>query len=147
MIRGMTFFHGHENSAAGRANFAVCSKRSFNGRAIVGKIDKFCGEINGTVRRRWPQKFDRIFGRDRARRILGVRALHQVIRRRPVAVTIQKSADDPAVQNSWERFVFLFRFPFRNHFTVLGETADAQAFGVGRAASPACVVRRVRFLQ
>src|SRR5438874_2846029 len=73
--------------------------------------------------------------------------LHQMIRCSPVAMTIEQRANDTAIQNSVERFVFLLRFPFGNHFAIFWKTADMQSFGVRRTAAPAGIIRRVFFLK
>lgn len=146
VIRGMTFFHGHKNSAASGANFSTCRERSFNGCAIVGKIDDLRGEMHRSNRRRRPEKLDRVFCRDCAGRVVRARAVHQMIGGRPITMAIKQRANDAAIENSGKRFVFWFRFPVGYDLAVLGKTADPQSFRVGRAATPTGIVRRVRFL-
>ena len=146
VIGGMTFFHGHKNSAASGADFSTCRQRSFNGRAIVGKIDNLRGEMHRSNRRRRPEKLDRVFRRDCAGRVGRASAVHQMIGSRPVTMAIEQRPNDAAVENSGKRLVFWFRLPVGYDFAILGKTADPQSFRVGRAATPARVVRRVRFL-
>jgi len=146
VIGRMTFFHGHKDSAASGADFSTCRQRSCNGRAIVGKIDHLPGEMHRSNRRRRPEKLDRIFCRHCAGRVGRASALHQMIGGRPVTMAIEQRANDAAVENSGKRLVFWFRLPVGYDFAILGKTADPQSFRVGRAATPARVVRRVRFL-
>ena len=70
------------------------------------------------------------------RRMVGAGFIHQVPGGGPVAVTIEQRTDDSAIQYSGERFVFLFRLPLCDHFIAFRETANAQAFGIGRSAAP-----------
>src|SRR2546423_3041429 len=77
-----------------------------------------------------------------------------MIRCRPVEMTTKYRADDPAVQNSLERFVFFLRFPLsddlaaRSRFIgVLQQTTNMQAVRVCRAATEAHILRRVFFLK
>ncbi len=72
--------------------------------------------------------------------------LHQVIRARPVAMTIQQRADDAAAQHSRKRFLISLWLERRNDFIAAREAANVQALFVRRAATKAGVVRRVGFL-
>lgn len=70
-----------------------------------------------------------------------------MIRGGPVAVTIQKAANDSSIQDAGKSFVLLFRLPFRHHSISLWKTANVQTIRVRRTAAKAGVVRRVSFLQ
>lgn len=72
--------------------------------------------------------------------------LHQVIRSRPVAVTIEQRADDPAAQHAGKRFLISFGLKGRNDLIAAREAANVQALFVRRAAPKARVARRVSFL-
>ena len=154
MIRGMAFFHCNENSAACGANFSAGTQCSLDGRTVISDLDNLRREKNGVVCRGRPDQFDGVFRGDRARRTIFARAFHQMIRCGPVAMTIEQCADDPAVQNSLECFVFLLRFPLSDDLAacsrfigVLQETTDMQAVRVCRAATEANIFRRIFFLE
>src|SRR5712692_2389685 len=72
--------------------------------------------------------------------------LHQVIRSCPVAVTIQKRADNATAQHPRKRFLISFRLKGRDDFIAAREAANVQALFVGWPAPKASVVRRVGFL-
>ena len=131
MIRGMTFFHGDKNSATSGADFSSSSQGALDSRAVIGDLHNPGREKNRIVRGSWPQHFDGVLRSDRAGRPIPASAFHQVIRCRPVAMTIEQRADDPAVQDSIESFVFFLRFPFSDNLAacsrfigVLQETAN-----------------------
>ena len=79
--------------------------------------------------------------------MIRTRFVHQMPRRRPIAVTIEKCADDASIQDAGKCLVLLLRRPFRDHFFGFGKTSDAQTFGIGRAATPTGVIRSVFFLE
>jgi len=147
MVRGMAFLYCNENSVTGSTEFSGGSQRSFNTRAIIGYLDNLRGQKQGTVRRCWPQHFDRIFRRDCTGRMLDTCAFHQVIRCRPVAMAIEQCPNDPAVKDSVKSLVFFFRLPLGDHFAVFRKTANMQAIWICRAAAEATVSRRVFFLK
>ena len=147
MKRRMTFFYRYENSAARRANLSAGGQRAFNSRAIIGRIDYFCGKENGIVRRGGTQQFDGVFRCNCAGCLFLPGALHQVVCGGPVAMAIEQRADDSAIQNARKRFVFRFRFPFRDNSITARETADVQTIGVGRSAAPTSISWSILFLQ
>jgi len=120
----MTFFHGNKNAATRGTNFLSRAQRAFDGRAIIRKIDNLGGKKHRTIRRRWPQQFNCIFRRDSARRVILVRAFHQMISRCPVAMAIEQRADNATIQNTVKRFVFLLGFPLSEDFAVFWKTAN-----------------------
>ena len=124
VIRGMPLFHRDKNSAASRANFPICSQCPFDGRAVVRQINNLRGEEHEIIRRCWPDQFDCILRCDCAWRVIVVCILHEMIGGRPIAMAIEQCADDAAIQNSLERFVFFLRFPLRDHFAVFRKTPD-----------------------
>src|ERR1043165_4174654 len=67
-------------------------------------------------------------------------------RRGPVAVTVEKRAANTAVENAVECLMVRLGVPFADEVAVLFEAADAKALVIGRTASEAPVVRRVRLL-
>lgn len=154
MMSGMTFFDRDENPPARGADFSIGGQRPFDCGAIVAYLDNFRREEDETAGRRWPEQLDRILGGDGARRMIFTRALHQMVRRSPVAMAIQQRADNAAIQYSVERFVFFLRLPLSNHFAacsrfieVLWKTADVQTIRVSRPTTPAGILRRVLFLK
>ena len=62
-------------------------------------------------------------------------------------MAIEQRADDPAVQDSIERFVFLLRLPLSDDFPVLRETTNMQAVRICLAAAEATVLGRVPLLE
>src|SRR5437763_2345137 len=79
--------------------------------------------------------------------MIGTGALHQMIGRGPVAVTIEQRADNSAVQNAGKRFVFRLGLPLSHNFAVLGKTSDPQTIAIRRTATPARISRSVLFLK
>jgi len=53
---------------------------------------------------------------------------HQVIRSRPVAVTIEQRADDAAAQHSRKRFLISLGLEPRDDFIAVREAANVQPF-------------------
>ena len=150
----MPFGDRDENSPARGADFPIGTQGAFNCRAIVAYIDNFRREKDGAAGRRRPQHFDRVLGSNRARRMIFAGALHQMVRRSPVAMAIEQRPDDAAIQYSTERFVFFLRVPLSDNFTacsrfigVLWKTSDVQTIRVSRTAAPAGILRRVLFLE
>ena len=131
MIRGMAFLHRDEDSPACGADLSAGAQCSVDGRTVITDLNNLGREKHGVVRRCRPQQFDGVFRSDCARRAIFACAFHQVIRCRPVTMTIEQRADDPAVQDSIESFVFFLRFPFSDNLAacsrfigVLQETAN-----------------------
>ena len=116
MIRGMAFLHRDKHSATRRANFSCGTERSLDGCTVISDLNDLGREKDRIFRRSRPQQFDGVFRSDSARRPIIAGAFHQMIRCRPVAMTIEQRADDPAVQNSVERFIFFLRSPFSDDF-------------------------------
>ena len=143
----MTFLDRDENAAAGRANFSAGAQCAFNRRAIIGQIDNVRGKGDWSVRRSWPQQFDRIFSRHRAGRMVSACVFHQMIGRGPIAVTVEQRADDAAIQHAGKRFVLRLRLPFGNDFAVFSKAADAQTVRIRRAATPTRIFGSVLFLK
>lgn len=143
----MAFFDRDENAATRRANFSAGGERSFDGRAVVRKIDNVRGEMDCVVRGRRPQKLDRVIRGNSTRRAISASAFHQMIGAGPIAVTVEQRADDSAVQNAGKRFVFFLGLPISHDFVASDEAANVQSFGICRAAAEASVVRRVMFLE
>ena len=144
----MAFRHGHESSAAGRANFSASRQCSFDRRATGSRFRHFRGEENRSVRRCRAEQLNRVIRRHGAGRTIVARRFHQVPRRRPIAVAIEQRADNPAVQHSRKRLIFRRGFPFRHDLIVaLRKTANAQTVRIRRPATPARIRGRVAFLQ
>jgi hypothetical protein len=147
VICGMAFFHRHENSVTGRAHFPTRGQSSFHRRAILRRIDNFGRKKYRIIRRRGPRQFDGVFRRDRAWSGVRLGALHQMIGRSPIAVTIEQCSDNAPVQHTGKCFVFWFRLPFGDDFIVLGKTADAQSIRVSRTTAPARILWCIFFLK
>lgn len=95
--RGMSFFHRDKDTAARCASFSAGDERSLDSRPVAVRFNYSGRKLNRSTRRGRPQQLDRILRRNRARGVILTRLLHQMIRRSPVAVTIQQSANDSAV--------------------------------------------------
>lgn len=143
----MAFLNRDENPPTARANFSAATERSFDGRAIICRLDHPSGKMNVTVRGCRSQKFDLIFGGHRAWDGIRLRLLHQTIRSRPIAVAIEQRADNSAIQNARKRLIFLLRRPISDDFIAFGEAPDMETFGIRGSAAKTGVVRRVSFLQ
>ena len=89
MIRGMAFLHRNENSTTRGANFPGGAQCSLDGRAVISDLNNLGREKHGVLCRGRPEQFDGVFRSDRARRTIFACALHQMIRCRPVAMTIE----------------------------------------------------------
>ena len=89
MIRGMAFLHRDEDSPACGANFSSSSQSSLDGRTVIRYLNNLGRETHGVVRRCRPQQFNGVFRSDCARRAIFACAFHQMIRCRPVAMTIE----------------------------------------------------------
>ena len=124
MVRRMPFFHGNKDATTRCTNFSTCAQCAFNVCAIIRHIDNLGGKKQRIIRRSWPEQFDCVLRRDSARRSVLIRAFHQMIGRRPVAMAIEQRPDDAAIQDSLKRFVSFLRFPFRDDFAVLWKTAN-----------------------
>lgn len=133
----MSFFNGDENAATRRADFSAAGQHSFHRRAIVAYIDNPGGKGKRPIRRRWPKQLDRVFRGDRAGRMVRASSFHQMIGRRPVAMTIKQCADYPAIQYARKCLEFFLRLPFGHDFAIIGKTADPQPFGIRRSTTPA----------
>lgn len=65
----------------------------------------------------------------------------------PVAMTIEQSAADSAIQNAFERLMMLLRLPTSHQLSFGKEAFDPKALLVRRPASEAAVKGRIRVLQ
>jgi hypothetical protein len=143
----MTFLHRDKNSATNGASFSAGAQYPLDGRAIIRQLHNPGGKENRIVRRSWPQQFDRIFRSHRTGGAILVCSFHQIISRRPVAMTVEQNADDAAIQNSLKSFVLLLRSPLSDDFAVLRETLNVQPSRVRRAATKTHIVWRILFLK
>jgi len=66
--------------------------------------------------------------------------------RSPVAVTVEKRADDPAVQDPGESGVVKFGHPVAHEAVPLGKAPDVETLRIGGTAAVADVVGGVTFL-
>src|SRR6185436_8478969 len=72
--------------------------------------------------------------------------LFEVERGTPVGMTIEKRADDAAVNGPGERLVMRFGRPLRDQRVPFHKAANAKAFGIGGTATEANVFGRVTLL-
>ena len=85
----MAFRDRNENSATRSADFSAGAQCSLDGRTVITDLDNLRREKNGVVCWGRPKQFDGVFRGDRTRRAIIARAFHQMIRCRPVAMTIE----------------------------------------------------------
>src|SRR5581483_1075775 len=147
MIGGMPWLHRHKSSATGGRHFVMSDRLAFDDRAIVFRFDDPRAQLDWFVGRRGTLQSNCVISRDGTRRMIKSGLLHQVIRRRPITMTIKQSADDPAAQHSRKRFLISFRIESRDDLIALRKTADVQTFLIGGPATEAGHVRRVSFLE
>ena len=93
------------------------------------------------------EKLDGVVGGDGAGRFLQTALLHEVPGGRPVAVAIEKGADDAAVEHAGESLVVCFGLPGGHDFRTANKAPDAQPLGIGRAATKAAAGGRILLLQ
>ena len=89
MMRGMAFLNCNENAATRGANFSAGAQCSLDGCAVISDLNNLGREKNGVICRGRPEQFDGVFRGDRSRRAIFACAFHQIIRCRPVAMTIE----------------------------------------------------------
>ena len=120
----MSWFDGDEGTATSGADFVMRDQLACDDRFVVSRVHHTRHEFYRAIARRRTQELDRVVCGDRARRFVGAALLHQVPRRRPVAMTVEERADDPAVQHSLKRFVFFARLPLRDNLFAIGTEAE-----------------------
>src|SRR6185369_6670994 len=103
-------------------------------------------EFHWPIARRRAQELDRVLSRDRAGRLVGAALLHQIPRCRPVTMTIEQRADNPAAQHPLKSFILLTRLPLRDDLVTISKTADVQAIRIRRPTAEAREIRSVSFL-
>jgi hypothetical protein len=77
--------------------------------------------------------------------------LDEIMNRRPIHVAIKERADNPAVQDVFERLVMLFGRPIADDNRVcviaLRKASDAKALFIRGTAAKTPTLRRVHFLE
>ena len=146
MIRGMARFDGDEGAATSGADFVVRDQLAFDDRFVASRLNNTRDELHWTIARRRAQELDRVLSGDGAWRLVGAALLHQVPRRRPVAVTVKQRADNPAAQHPLKCFILFARFPLRDNLVAVSKTADVQALRVRWSTVEAREIRSVSFL-
>jgi hypothetical protein len=146
MIGRMAGLHRNECSATSCRDLVVRDQFAFNDCAIIAGFNHAGYQPYGLVRRRWPPQRNLVVSSDRAGRMIGACALHQMIGSRPVAVTVEQRTDDAAAEHSGKRFLISFWLEFRDNFVALRKAANVQTLFVCRAATKTRVVWRVGFL-
>src|SRR5262249_45463784 len=68
------------------------------------------------------------------------RFVHQMPGRCPIAMTVQQGSDNSAIQHPRKGLVAFCRHPITDDLLAPWETADPQAFGISRTATPTSVV-------
>src|SRR6185369_219177 len=103
-------------------------------------------EFQRLIGRRRAQEFDRVLSGDGAWWFVSAGLLHQVPRRRPVAMTVEQRADDAAVEHSVISLVLRARLPLSDDLIAVREAANVQTFWVCRATAEASEIGRECFL-
>jgi hypothetical protein len=147
MKRRVAFFDGNKSSATCGANLSAPAQGSFDRCAVVPGFNDMRAKQHGAICRCRTQQLDCIICRHCAGHTVIAVPVHQMPGRHPIAVTIEQCPDNSPVQDAWERFVFPLRLPFGHEFIAASEAANVQAFGIGRATTPAGILRRVFLLE
>jgi len=147
MVGGMPRLHRDEDSAPGGAQLAVGHERAFDGRTIVRRVDDPGLDRESRSAGSRSHELDPILGRDRARRRVATGLQHEVMRGRPIHVAVEEGTDDATAEHSLECLVMRLRAPLGDIGVTLQEAADAQAAGIGRAASETGILGRIALLQ
>ncbi len=143
----MTFLDRHECTTARRADLATRSECSVDRCAVAVQIRKTRAQVHRPVCRCRTQELNRVIRGDGAGRAAFARLVHQVPRRRPVAVTIEERADNAAVQDAGERFILQLRLPFGDDVISARKTPHSHAVWICWAATETCILWRVTLLQ
>src|SRR5690349_21380747 len=126
VIRRMPFLHRHERAAAGAGDLAVRLERRFDHRPVPARLDHVRAQLQRRVHGRGALEHDVKVRGDGAGRRVRAGLAHQVHGRGPVAVAVQESAADAAVENVVESLVVRLGRPGANQLVAILEAADAQ---------------------
>lgn len=146
MIGGMAGFHCDEGAATGCRDLVMCDQLAFNHGAISAGFNHARHQPHRLVRRRRPSQGNLVISGDCAGRMIGARALHQMISSGPVAMTVEQRADDAAAEHPGKCLLIRLGLKFRDYFVTLRKAANVQPLFVRRPATKARIVGRVGFL-
>src|SRR6266550_474312 len=146
MISRMAGFHRNECSATSCRDLVMRNQLAFDDGTIITGFNHASNQAHWLVGRRWPPQRNLVVSSDRAGRMIGACALHQMIGSRPVTVTVEQRADDTAAEHSGKRFLISFWLEFSDDFVALGKAANVQTLFVCGSATKTRVVGRVSFL-
>lgn len=107
MVSRVPFLDGDEHAAARRGDFAVGRQLGFDGALAALDGDGARDEFDGFVHGRGGAELDVELRRDGAGRGALAACFHQGVSRGPVAMAIQQSTDDAAVEYVFEGLVIL----------------------------------------
>jgi hypothetical protein len=124
----VAFLYGDENASASVANFPTGNKFGFDRCPIILGFDHTCTQGERPVGGSRPKQLYMKFSRYGAGRGGFASLLHQMIRRRPIGMTVEQCSNDPAVKHSGKCLVVLLRRPFGNYFVTFGKTIYPKAF-------------------
>ena len=137
----------HKRASTDGRHFSMRDELAFNQRAIVLQLDNPGHQFDRLIGRRGPPQLDRVIGGHSAGRMIGAIALHQMISRGPVAVTIKQRPNDPATEHAGEGLLISLRLKLGNYLIAFDKAADVQTLFVGWTTSETGVVWGVGFLK
>jgi len=137
----MSFLHRDESSATRVTNFSARNELGLDGRAIIGRVDHPSLQCYRPVHRSRSEKLHMKFCRHGAGGFAFAAFSHQMIRSRPIGVTVEQSSDDPTVENSGERLMMRLGHELSDDFIAFDKTSNVQTLLIFRPASEADPVR------
>lgn len=147
MIRRMPLLNRDEDAVTGCTHLVIRHQLPFDYSAVIGRLDNASAKADRRIERSRTLELDRILRRDSAGGSVCPALLHQMMRRRPIQVTVEKRSDDPSVQHAGERLMMFLRTPFTNVLITLDEASDSKPLLVRTTASEADALRCICFLQ
>src|SRR6185369_534926 len=146
VIRRMAGFDGNEGAATSGADFVMRDQLAFDDRFVATRLDHTRDEFHWSIARRRAQEFDGVLSRDGAGWLVSAALLHQMPCRRPVAVTIEERADDPAAQHPVECFILLARLPLSDNLFAICKTPNVQTLRIRWSTAETREIRGVSLL-
>ena len=147
MICGMSFFHRDKSSPTRVTYLTAGDELGLDGRAIICGFNNSRFEGDRPVDRSRAQKLHMKVRGYSTRSFRLAAFLHQVIRCRPVRMTVEQGSYDPAIKYAWECLMMRFCHELGDHFVAFDETPNPKALFILRPASETDSFWRVSFLQ
>lgn len=143
----MSFFDRNEGSPASGGDFASGFERGIHHGAVRRGAQHMSRKPKRTTHRGGLFERHMKISGDGTGRLFGAARVHEVKRRGPIAVTIEKGTDDAAVKDAFEGEMMGFRPPLGHHMVALHITLDAESLLVRRSATETAILRGVGFLK